>query len=322
MRADRLIALLLFLQSRGRVTAAEAATELEVSLATARRDLEALSAAGIPVYVQPGRGGGWQLIGDARTNLSGLSGHESRALFWLVGTAGLASPETRVATMKLIRALPQSLRDEAERLATSIHYDHQAWGEPDNETAYDLSLLRDAIVRRRTIRTSYTSRAGRQASLTLSPLGLVAKAGVWYLVAESDHERRTYRVTRLAETSVTETEFDPPKGFDLAAYWQTHTQEVEQLRSGVAATLRVPDWIVAILQQQFGRYCTVLRREPPSQAIVEVRAHLLIGLAEQLAGWGNRIDIITPAELRTELHRIGTELVSHLNGADDPCVSG
>ena len=115
MRADRLIALLLLLQSRGRVTAATVAAELEVSLATARRDLEALSAAGVPLYVQSGRGGGWQLIGDARTNLSGLSVYESRAVFWLLGTAGLASPQTRLATKKLIRALPESMRDEAER---------------------------------------------------------------------------------------------------------------------------------------------------------------------------------------------------------------
>lgn len=152
MRADRLIALLLLLQSRGRVTAATVAAELEVSVATARRDLEALSAAGIPVYVQPGRGGGWQLIGDARTNLSGLSAYESRAMFWLLGTAGLASPETRVATMKLIRALPESLRGEAERLATSIHYDHAEWGGHPRESEEGLELLRDAIVQRKIVR--------------------------------------------------------------------------------------------------------------------------------------------------------------------------
>lgn len=124
MRADRLLALLLFLQSREQVTAAEVAAELEVSLATARRDLEALSAAGVPVHVRPGRGGGWGLLGGARTNLTGLGGPEARSLFWMLGTAGLSDPDTRLATRKLFRALPESLRAEAEVLATTIHYDH------------------------------------------------------------------------------------------------------------------------------------------------------------------------------------------------------
>lgn len=310
MRADRLIALLLLLQSRGRVTAATVAAELEVSLATARRDLEALSAAGIPVYVQPGRGGGWQLVGDARTNLSGLSAHESRAMFWLLGTAGLASPETRVATMKLIRALPESLRDEAERLATSIHYDHAAWGERSRESAEELELLREAIIQRQVIRASYTTANGDQGTRELRPLGLVAKAGVWYLIADGERGPRSYRVERLAELHLTEAQFEPPQGFDLVTYWQAHAEEVEGLRSEVAATLSVPKWVVPILQHQLGRYCTVLDHQG-ERAVVEVRAHLLTGLAEQLAGWGNRIDVLAPAELRAELARIGTELSTH-----------
>ena len=319
MRADRLIALLLFLQSRGRVTAAEAAQELEVSLATARRDLEALSAAGIPIYVQPGRGGGWQLLGDARTNLSGLTGHESRALFWMLGTAGLSGPETRVATRKLLRALPRSLREEAERLASSIHYDHEAWGESRGETSEDLDLLRDAVVQRRRIRTSYSSRSGRRTNLELEPLGLVAKAGVWYLVAGGAAGPRTYRAARLALLVTTDETFAPPDDFDLTEFWRAHVEEVEQLRSGVAATLRVEEWVVPILQQQFGRYCTVLARDGELVRI-EVRAHLIVGLAEQLAGWGDRIDVVSPPRLRDELRRIGTELLSHPGGAGDDRV--
>ena len=326
MRADRLIALLLLLQSRGRVTAAEVATELEVSLATARRDLEALSAAGIPVYALPGRGGGWELLGGARTNLSGLSGHESRALFWMLGTAGLSTPETRLATMKLIRALPQSLRAEAELLATSIHYDHSAWGEKPSEAASELDPLRDAIVHGRVVTAHYASRGGERSTRRLRPLGLVAKVGVWYLVAESangvastkgsggprpdDEPRvRTYRTDRLTEVEPADESFVPSSDFDLAAYWRTHTEEIEALRSGVAATLRVPTWVVPILRGQFGRYFNELGREGDA-VLVEVRAHLLVGLAEQLAGWGSRIDVVSPAELRTELCRIGRELVS------------
>ncbi len=117
MRADRLVAALLLIQSRGRLTAAELAEELEVSVATARRDLEAMSAAGIPVYPQPGRGGGWSLVGGARTDLSGLTASEAQALFLLVGPAAAVSGEAKSALRKLVRALPQTFREEPEAAA-------------------------------------------------------------------------------------------------------------------------------------------------------------------------------------------------------------
>src|SRR4029077_8690405 len=114
MRADRLVAALLVLQRRGSVTASQLAAELEVSVATARRDLEALSAAGIPVYPQPGRNGGWQLLGVARTELTGLTADEPRALFVLAGPATTAAPALKSALRKLVRALPEPLRDSAD----------------------------------------------------------------------------------------------------------------------------------------------------------------------------------------------------------------
>src|SRR6187402_1576998 len=123
MRADRLVATLLLMQSRGRVTAGELSEELEISVATARRDLEALSAAGIPVYPQPGRGGGWSLVGGARTDLSGLSSAEAQALFLLAGPAAATAPEVRSALRKLVRALPQTFRADAEAAAGAITVD-------------------------------------------------------------------------------------------------------------------------------------------------------------------------------------------------------
>src|SRR5438094_9989885 len=128
MRADRLVATLLLMQSRGRVTAAELARELEVSVATARRDLEALSAAGIPVYPQPGRGGGWSLVGGARTDLSGLSAAEAQALFLLAGPAAAVSDEAKAALRKLVRALPQTFRADAEAAASATVIDPTRWG--------------------------------------------------------------------------------------------------------------------------------------------------------------------------------------------------
>src|SRR5690242_17530119 len=128
MRADRLIAALMHLQARGRVTAAELATELEVSVATARRDLEALSAAGIPVYPQPGRHGGWRLVGGARTDLSGLTEPEAQALFLLAGPAAASSDEVKAALRKLLRALPETYRTQAQAAADATIVDPARWG--------------------------------------------------------------------------------------------------------------------------------------------------------------------------------------------------
>src|SRR5512144_1552356 len=129
MRADRLVAVLLILQARGRVTAAEIAEELEVSERTARRDLEALAMAGIPVYPQAGRGGGWSLVGGARTDLSGLSATEAQALFLLVGPAAAVSGQAKAALRKLVQALPQTFRADAEAAARATMIDATRWGE-------------------------------------------------------------------------------------------------------------------------------------------------------------------------------------------------
>src|SRR5947209_18397344 len=128
MRADRLVATLLLLQSRKRVTAADVAAELEVSVRTARRDLEALSAAGIPVFPQPGRGGGWELVGGARTDLSGLTADEARTLFMVAGPEAAATPELKAALRKLVLALPEPLRASAEKAATAVVIDASGWG--------------------------------------------------------------------------------------------------------------------------------------------------------------------------------------------------
>src|SRR5512145_1901772 len=129
MRADRLVAVLLLLQARGRVTAAEVARELEISERTARRDLEALGMAGIPVYSQAGRGGGWSLLGGARTDLSGLTAAEARTLFLVAGPSSSATPEAKSALRKLVQALPETFRAEAEAAASAIVLDPAGWGQ-------------------------------------------------------------------------------------------------------------------------------------------------------------------------------------------------
>ena len=197
MRADRLIAALLLMQSRGRVTAAELATELEVSVATARRDLEALSAAGIPVYPQPGRGGGWSLAGGARTDLSGLSATEAQALFLLVGPAAAVSDEAKAALRKLVRALPQAFRADAEAAASATVIDPTRWGERDRTRPEVLDKLRAAVIRQRKVRLTYTNSAGVRSERLIDPWGLVDKDEIWYLIAGTEQGQRTFRVDRI-----------------------------------------------------------------------------------------------------------------------------
>src|SRR4051795_1920523 len=168
VRADRLMALLLLLQQREQVTAAEAARELEVSERTARRDLEALSTAGVPVYSMQGRGGGWRLVGGARTDLSGLTAGEARALFLVAGPASAATPAVKAALRKLVRALPEPFRVQAEAAASSLVMDPQRWGSSRVEPRPPrfLDELQDAVIRGVQVRLRYVDRAGTETTRT------------------------------------------------------------------------------------------------------------------------------------------------------------
>jgi predicted DNA-binding transcriptional regulator YafY len=311
MRADRLVAALLVLQARGRVTAAELAGELEVSVATARRDLEALSAAGVPVYPQPGRGGGWSLVGGARTDLTGLTAGEARALFALAGPAAGPVPEARAALRKLVAALPGTFRAEAEAAARAVVVDRARWGEADRSRPPLVDALRDAVVRRRRVRFGYAGRGRPAAVRVVDPWGLVDKDGVWYLVAGTDRGRRTFRVDRMDGVEVTGDPAARPEGADLAALWRETVDEVEQARSGVAATVLAPARLVPILGDRFGRHCRVeAEGGDGTPARLVVAAHTATGLAEQLAGFGTAIEVLAPEPVRTELARIGADLAS------------
>ena len=161
-------------------------------------------------------GGGWALVGGARTDLTGMSAGEVWALSRILGTAALNDSETRVPTMKFLQALPSSLRDEAERLMASVHDDRVAWGKSADVVTSVLSRLCDVVARRRIVTASYKSRNAERSVKRLLPLGLVNKAGVWYLVADGEHGVRTYRVSRLEDIVVTDEGFDPPSDFDVA----------------------------------------------------------------------------------------------------------
>lgn len=272
MRAARLVAMLLLLQARGRVTAAEVAAELEVSVATARRDLEALSTAGVPVYPQPGRGGGWSLISGARTDLTGLTATEAQALFLLTGPSAAAAPAVRSALRKLIRALPYTFRADAQAAADAVVVDATRWGQHDR--------------------------------------GRPELVDVWYLVAGTAKGQRTFRVDRIAEATLTQLAAQRPADFELSREWVRIVDEVEQRRSLLSATVLIRARLLPVLRGQFGRHCKPLDTLDDGRVRVRVAAPMAVSIAEQLAGWGATVEVLEPQSVRTELARLGSELVA------------
>ena len=308
MRADRLVSLLLLLQSRGRVTAADAAAELEVSVPTVRRDLEALSSAGVPVYAQPGRGGGWSLVGGARTDLSGLSAPEVQALFLLVGPGQDVSPAVRSALRKLVSALPSTFRAEAEAASEAVVLDHRRWGAARAVAPVHLEALRSAVVHRRRVRLTYAPRTGPAAERVVDPLGLVDHDGVWYLLAGTPRGRRTYRVDRVVATESTAEPFERPAGFDLAREWEAVASGIERVRSAVEAAVVLPEELVPAFRDVLGaRYVDVVGTED-GRSRLRVRADTATMLARQLAGWSDLAEVEGPDDVRAELARLGGAL--------------
>ena len=308
MRADRLVAALLIMQARGRVTAAELAAELEVSVATARRDLEALSTAGIPVYPQPGHGGGWTLIGGARTDLSGLSATEAQALFLLAGPAAAGSGEAKAALRKLVRALPQTFRADAEAAASATMIDPTRWGERDRRQPEVVALLQAAVIRRRKVRLTYAGSARERTERLVDPWGLVDKDDIWYLLAGTERGQRTFRIDRIIAAEPTGQPAERPDDFALAATWEQIVGEVEQQRSRTWATVLVEDRFVPVLQTQFGRHCHTDGEPGRGRARVRVGAPTPLDIARHLAGWGAMIEVTEPESVQAELARIGAEL--------------
>lgn len=302
------MATLLLMQTRGRVTAAEIAAELEVSVATARRDLEALSAAGVPVYPQPGRGGGWSLVGGARTDLSGLTEPEARALFLLAGPSASAVPEVKSALRKLVRALPQTFRTDAQAAADAVVIDPARWGEHDQQRPKLVDLLQRAVVERRKVRMEY-ERAGERSQRSVDPWGLVDKDAVWYLVAGTDRGRRTFRVDRIVDAAITDEIAHRPADFDLSTVWEEVVGEVEQRRAATSATALVAPRLLPILRKQQGRHCEVDGPVADGRMQVRVTAPTPRMIAQQLAGWGAEIEVLAPRSVQAELAVLGAELV-------------
>ncbi|MFF4991440.1 helix-turn-helix transcriptional regulator [Streptosporangium saharense] len=311
MRTDRLVAVLLLLQRRGQVTAAEVARELEISERTARRDLDALAMAGVPVYSTQGRGGGWRLVGGARTDLSGLTASEARALFLVAGPASAATPTVKAALRKLVHALPEPFRVQAEAAASSVVTDPRRWGSSrvEHRPPRFLDELQDAVIRGVQVRLGYVDSKGAETERTVHPLGIVAKGPTWYLVTDTDAGRRTFRIDRVSSVEPTDDPVHRPEDFDLAESWREIADEVDRKRTPLEIRAVCVPHGIGLLRIAFGGRLEVGGPTPDGRVEVAIRGQDEHMIAGELAGLVEWIEVTGPPEVRDHLASIGNALV-------------
>jgi len=311
MRTDRLVAILLLLQQREQVTAAEVARELEVSERTARRDLDALAMAGVPVYSMQGRGGGWRLVGGARTDLSGLTAGEARALFLVAGPASAATPAVKAALRKLVQALPEPFRVQAQAAASAMVVDPHRWGSrrAEHPPPPFLDELQDAVIRGVQVLLGYVDRTGAETGRIVHPLGIVAKGSTWYLVSNTEAGRRTFRIDRVCSVDPTDDPVQRPDGFDLAASWRDIADEVDRRRTPLEIqAVCAPDGI-GLLRMVLEHRLEVGRSLADGRIEVVIRGHDEYALAGELAGLVEWLEVVGPPGVRDRLASIGETLV-------------
>ncbi|MBN9309752.1 YafY family protein [Devosia sp.] len=230
MRASRLLTILMILQTRGRTSADRLAEELEVSVRTVYRDIDQLSAAGVPVYAETGRNGGFALLDGWKTRLNGLTAPEARALFFSglpgpAGELGLGN-EAAQAELKLLAALPADWQAEARRMSSRFHFDPRGWFQPGYKPEF-LKLVAEAVWSETRIAIRYESWTDTRDRV-IEPLGLVLKGGIWYVVAQREGNIRTYRLSQIQALGPTGETFTRPKDFDLPSHWVEATRQFER----------------------------------------------------------------------------------------------
>lgn len=241
MRASRLLSIQMMLQLRGRVSAPALAREFEVSARTIYRDMDELSAAGVPVYAEPGRNGGFVLHAGFRTRLTGLTAREAASLAFIGAPMAAevlgSGSDARAARLKLLAGLSDASAREAERIAARFHIDPVPWYQAKPPPPF-LAEAADAVWRERQIRIDYESWKDT-VRRTLSPLGLVLKAGDWYLAAAVARGVRIYRVAAIKALTILDREAARPRGFNLAHHWAENAAAFEKRLKSIEITIRV-----------------------------------------------------------------------------------
>lgn len=324
MRAERLVALLFLLQQRQRATAAELAAALEVSERTVYRDVESLLAAGVPLWTEQGRAGGIRLLPGWRTRLDGLTGREAAAIFAvgvpeLLAELGLGASLT-AARAKVLAGLPAELRSYAQQIGDRFHLDAPGWFQ-QVEAVTELTVVADAVASSRRLRIEY--RRGETAvSRELDPLGLVVKAGVWYLVGRVGEDIRTYRVARIVAATVLE-EFGRPEDFSLARWWQQSSARFERSLLRERVRLRLSRHAFRSLPNVTdpdAAAAAAAGAGPPGAdgwREVELDVESLPVATTQLLALGAGVEVVAPEELRTALAELGLAIAARNTPAKD-----
>ena len=318
MRADRLLSLLMLLQTRGRMTAQQLAAELEVSERTIYRDIDALSAAGVPVYAEQGPGGGYALLDSYRTNLTGLTRDEVRALFMLSIPAPLAelgvSQELKTALLKLSAALPAARRGDEERVRHRVHLDSVGWFQQEEPVPH-LQTVQQAVWEARVLHLTYRLPFETQVRWRVHPYGLVAKASAWYLVCARNSKMRVLRLSRVLEARLSDERFERRSGFSLERFWQAYCMEYEKNRPCYPVTARVAPDLIPVLKFHFGeRIRDMIARADPPDAQGWVRLTLpfetLESARERLLGYGRAVEVLEPQALRESIIDFAAQIVA------------
>jgi predicted DNA-binding transcriptional regulator YafY len=300
MRATRLVSLLLLLQLRGQLTAAELAGHFEVSVRTVHRDVEALAAAGVPVEAVRGPAGGYRLAGGYRTRLTGLTEAEAETLFVAPAPAaelGLGGVLAN-ARLKVLSALPAELQERASRAERLFHLDTRGWFRAE-DTVPHLPEIASATWRGRRLHARY--REGRKiVQRTLDPLGLVLKGGAWYLVARRSAGMRVYRVSRFASVRARDDGFERPEGFDLVLYWEEWSRGFEASRRRVEVTIRASDLVRRFLPSDISG----------GNGVFVVGFESLDDALRELLKFGSDAEVLEPLELRERIAQTATEVAS------------
>ncbi|MCF3133434.1 helix-turn-helix transcriptional regulator [Streptomyces olivochromogenes] len=306
MKSDRLLSILLLLQTRGRVPAHELAGRLEVSVRTIYRDIEALSASGVPVYAERGRHGGIELLAGFRTDVTGLTADESRALFILAAQGAHAAlgldAALGSALRKVMAALPAPHRPAAEVTSRRILVDATRWrGGP--RKLVDLAVLQDAVFADRRLRLRYRHGGERETrTYTVDPYGLVAKAGIWYLVADRRAKPRLFRADRVVSATLLDDPVRRRPGVELADAWEALRRQVEDRPGGVDVTVRVHRERLGL----FLRLTAPSLAEPPeddgeSEWVTARLTYPAVLAARQLLVFADRVEVLSPPEVRADL---------------------
>ena len=315
MRADRLLSLLMLLQTRGQMSARKLATELEVCERTIYRDIIALSTAGVPIYAEAGPNGGYQLLDSYRTNLTGLTEGEARALFMLNMPGPLAklglSQDLKAAMLKLTAALPASRRLDEERVRQRYYIDASWWSQADAPQTL-LQTIQQAVWEDRRLAITYTPLFDMQIERVVDPYGLAAKSGAWYLVHARAGRVRAHRVDDLVDVRLCAEKFERPVDFNLEEFWQSWCAEEAQNTSNYAVTVRVTKKALPSVTHRFGSMVRDQLADVPegndNSRILILYFHWIDEARERLLPFGSGVEVLEPYALRASMADIAEHI--------------